>query len=164
MGECERTEGREGRAGASETGSAARGPATDAQLFSALEACLPRRGAVRFLDRHHMGTPFDPGELAEVRRFCSCWSAGGHEFRDWRLERLRKRLLRLSEAYLAAIEQLTEVGPDGLRTVPPVWQQEDATRFDAAAYKLNKLADRVVRCYARLLRTARARLALADGE
>ena len=135
----------------------------DAALFSSFRQCLPQRSAVRFLDRHHMGSPFEPAELAEIRRFCSCWQARGHEFRDRRLERLRRALLRRGRDYLKAVDELTEVGPDGLRTVPHVWHDEDPTRFDAAAYRLNKLADRVVRSYRRLREAATSRLPLGDA-
>ena len=135
----------------------------DAALFLSFQQCLPRRGAVHFLDRHHMGSPFESVELAEIRRFCSCWQARGHEFRDRRLERLRKALLKRSGDYLKAVDELTEVGPDGLRTVPRVWLDEDPTRFDQAVYRLNRLADRVVCGYRRLREAATSRLALGDA-
>ena len=135
----------------------------DVALFLSFRQCLPRRGAVRFLDHHHMGSPFEPVELAEIRRFCSCWRAGGHEFRDRRLERYRKMLLKRGEDYLKAIDELTEVGPDGLRAVPRVWHDEDPTRFDSAVYRLNRLADRVVCGYRRLHDAATSRLVLGDA-
>lgn len=134
----------------------------DATLFSSFETCLPRRGALRFLDHHHMGQPFEPHELDEIRRFCSCWTSREHRFHDCRLERLRRALLRRGAEYLSAVDELTEVGPDGLRTVPRVWLDEDVARFDAAVYRLNRLADRVVRCYARLRRLAKLRLPQAE--
>lgn len=132
--------------------------ASDRRLFSSFEACLPSGGTVRFLDHHHMGKPFEASELAEIRRFCACWRGRGHEFGDWRLERFRRRLLRLGTAYLRAVDELTEIGPDGLRAVPRVWLEDDPARFDSAVYTLNRLADRVVRCYRKLHRMARARL------
>ena len=136
--------------------------AADAQLYSSFETCLPRRGALRFLDHHHMGRPFEPHELDEIRRFCSCWTSREHAFSDRRLERLRRALLKRGADYLKAVDELTELGPDGLRTVPRVWLDEDVARFDAAVYRLNRLADRVVRCYRRLRRLARSRLPLKD--
>lgn len=132
--------------------------AADESLYASLETCLPSDGAVRFLDGHHMGNPFQPAELSEIRRFCACWAARGHEFHDRKLERLRRRLLRSGEEYLRAVDELTEVGPEGLRSVPRVWLYEDATRFDFAAYRLNKLAARVVRCYGELNNAAHRRL------
>jgi hypothetical protein len=136
----------------------------DAKLFSSFEKCLPRRGSVGFLDHHHMAEPFRPEALAEIKRFCACWRSGGHEFCDRRLERLRRSLLKRCEDYLEAVDELTEIGPDGLRTVPRVLLQEDPASFDAAAYRLNRSADRVVRGYRRLHRAARLRLALTAAD
>jgi hypothetical protein len=136
----------------------------DTELFSSFKACLPPSGCMAFLDRHHMGASFRPEQLAEIRRFCACWQIRGHEFHDRCLERLRRALLRRGEEYLRVVDQLTEVGPDGLRTVPRILLHEDPAKFDAAVYRLNRLADRVVRSYARMRRAAKVRLSPGSAD
>jgi hypothetical protein len=130
----------------------------DRRRFRAFEESLTRNGSIAFLRDHHMGGPFDPAALVELRRFCDGAFGSGQGFRDRRLERKRRQLVRRCQKFLQCVGEHTAVGQGSMRSVPLIWEEEAPRKLDHVVYLLHRLAERVVRSYEDLVASATARL------
>ncbi len=106
-----------------------------------------------------MGAPFDPRALDEIREFCAS-AAAADAFRDRRLERKRRRLLRHCRGLIEGIDEHTDLGHGSLASVPLVWEEEAPRKLDHVVYLLHRLGDRVVRSYEDLIKDGVERLDL----
>lgn len=134
-------------------------PSCDAELAGEIGRRLRETGCMQFLSGHNMGAPFDSVELAELRRFCELHGDGRRRFTDRGLERAHRALVRACEGFLTAVDEVAERGSGKTLSVPRMWIEEDPGRFDAAVYRLNRLASRVVSAYRELRELPSWRLA-----
>ncbi len=131
---------------------------SDRNRFDAFLRAVPPDGSIAFLREHHMSAPFGPDELGDLRRFCGSSAIPENEFRDRRLERRRRQLLKRTVKFLDCVAQYTDTGQDSKIGVPGIWEEEEPRKLDHAVYLLHRLSDRVVRAYEEFVDAARTRL------
>lgn len=97
-------------------------------------------------------------KLAKLNAFSLDWKNPEHEFQDKRLERKRKKLLKVAEEFLNFLIDNTEAVNPRIRDVPNKLQTREPQRYQSTVEKLEKLGDQVVKSHQDLVRAGRKKL------
>jgi len=132
---------------------------SDRRLFGKFKKVLPSTGSIAFIDKLNVdGSSFNPANLEDLDNFTTTWNNAEHEFIDKKLEKRRKRLLKLIKEYRLLVGGNTFRNHNGTQTVPPEWEDEQPDRFNKTVELLHNKAGEVVDAHQQLIRAGRKKL------
>jgi hypothetical protein len=133
----------------------------DIILFDAFLQVLPSDGNIDYVKQNDMAGPIDMNQLEQLRRFKYDWNNAEHEFINKKLEKKRKELPELIEAFYTFAGVNTWQVKGNVHRVPTEWQQTQPMRYDQVVNQLNSYANQIYTLHQELVRFAKKRLKLS---